>query len=116
MRFKHYLLLSIIPLSEIKAIFYNSEMKVDWYLFSNHKKFLCNVIEDYSNILIFGIIFYYFIFVRIDDLIKNIVLYLFVLNALDLIHLGLMDMQEFIFIKILIAYFICRLLKRYSHF
>ena len=113
MKSKHYILLLLIPLSEIKAIFYKSNLKVDWYLFSDDKKYLCNVIQDYSNVLIFGIVFYYLSFVRIDVKLKNICIYLFVLNALDLIHLGLMDMQYLVFLKLIIAYVICTLLKKF---
>ena len=116
MRFKDFILLLIIPLSEIKAIFYNSNKKVDWYLFSDNKRFLCNVVEDYSNILIFGIVFYYFVFVTLDSRLRNISLYLFVLNALDLFHLGLMDLKYLILVKFIIAYIICTQLKRFSIF
>jgi len=113
MKSKHYILLLLIPLSEIKAIFYNSDLKVDWYLFSDNKRFLCNVVEDYSNILIFGIVFYFLTFVRIDTKVRSIALFLFVLNCLDLIHLSLMDMQYLVIVKLLITYIICTLLKKF---
>ena len=41
-------------------IFYNSDQEVSWYLFSDSKRYLCNVLEDYSNIIIFGVVFYNF--------------------------------------------------------
>lgn len=110
MKLKHYILLFIIPLSEIKAIFYNSDLKVDWYLFSDNKRFLCNILEDYSNILIFIIVFWN-LTRKTDATTQEIAKYLFVLCFLDLFHLGLMDMQYFIFIKIILTYFICKLLK-----
>jgi len=113
MKLKYLILLMIIPLSEIKALFYNSDLKVDWYLFSDKKRYLCNVVEDYSNILIFGIVFYYLSTV---PKLKNISIYLFVLNLLDLFHLGLMDMQYLILIKLFLAYIICILLKKFSIF
>jgi len=112
MKSKHWTLFLIIPLSNIKALFYNSDLKVSWYLFSDNKRFLCNVLEDYSNILIFGIIFYYLAFVKIDINIRKISLFLFVINALDLIHLGLMDMQFFIALKIFLAYLIIIICNR----
>lgn len=116
MKSKYYPLLILVPLSEAKALFYNSDLQVSWYLFSNNKRHLCNVVEDYSNILIFGIVFYYMAFVISDITIRKICLFLFVLNAFDLIHLGLMDMQYFILFKILLTFIIfkiCILLKRF---
>ena len=91
MKSKHLILFLLLPLSEIKSIFYNSDLKVDWFLFSDHKRFLCNVLEDYSNIVIIGIILYYYLFTERDKLSKQMVFFLFVLNGLDLLFLGLMD-------------------------
>lgn len=113
MNLRSIILLLLIPLSESKALFYNSDKEVDWYLFSDNKRYLCNVVEDYSNMLIFGIVFYYL--ASIPKL-RNVSVYLFVLNLLDLFHLGLMDMQYFVLIKLFIAYFICILLKKFSIF
>jgi len=112
MKSKHWILFLIIPLSNAKALFYNSDLRVSWYLFSDNKRYLCNVVEDYSNILIFGIIFYYLAFVKIDINIRKISLFLFVINALDLIHLGLMDMELFIALKIFLAYIIIQICNR----
>jgi hypothetical protein len=39
MKSKQLILLLLIPLSEIKAIFYYSDLKVDWYLFSDEKRY-----------------------------------------------------------------------------
>lgn len=112
MKSKHWILLLLIPLSNIKALFYNSDLRVSWYLFSDNKRYLCNVLEDYSNIIIFGTLFYYLAFVKIDINIRKISLFLFVINALDLIHLGLMDMQLFIALKLLLAYIIIKICNR----
>lgn len=106
MKLKHYILLLLVPLSEAKALFYKSEEKVSWYLFSDHKRFICNVVEDYANILIMSTIFYYISFVKLDLITKKICLFLFVANILDLIHLGLMDLEYFIALKLLLAYII----------
>jgi hypothetical protein len=106
MKLKHFILLLLVPLSEAKALFYNSDKKVSWYLFSEHKRYLCNVVEDYSNILIMTTIFYYISFVKLDLITKKICLFLFVANILDLIHLGLMDLEYFIALKLLLAYII----------
>ena len=111
MKSKQLILLLLIPLSEIKAIFYYSDLKVDWYLFSDEKRYLCNVLEDYSNIIIFGVVFFYMAFLKIDYQTKQIARFLFVLTCLDLIHLGFLDMQYLIFIKLILAYILCRLLK-----
>lgn len=112
MRLKHLILFLIIPLSEIKAIFYKSDLKVSWYLFSDNKKFLCNVLEDYSNIIIFGVVFYFLAFDKPDRITKEIAKYIFILNALDFIHLGLMDMQFLVIVKFFLAYIIYILWSR----
>ena len=91
MKSKNLILLLLVPLSEIKAIFYRFDIKVSWYFFSDNKKYLCNVIEDYSNIFIIGIIFYYTLFVNLDLHAKQIILLLFILNGFDLLFLGLFD-------------------------
>jgi len=91
MKSKNLILLLLVPLSEIKAIFYRCDIKVSWYLLSDNKKYLCNVIEDYSNIFIIGIIFYYTLFVNLDLHAKQIILLLFILNGFDLLFLGLFD-------------------------
>ena len=88
---KRIILLLLIPLSEIKALFYESELKVSWYLFSDNKKYLCNVLEDYSNVIIIGVVFYYFLFVKKDLNTLRLVFFLFIINALDGLFIGLMD-------------------------
>lgn len=112
MRLKHFIILLLIPLSEIKAIFYNSDLKVSWYLFSDHKRYLCNVLEDYSNSIIFLVLFGYVAFDKLDNITKNIFSYLFFLNVLDFIHLGLMDMQYLVMAKFVLAYGIYYLWSR----
>lgn len=104
MQKKHLILLLLIPFSEIKAIFYNVNMRVSWYLFSDHERQLCMVVEDYCNIIIFGVVFYFLAFLKKDKITVQIAMFLFVLNALDLLHLGLYDMQGFIILKLLLAY------------
>lgn len=104
MKSKHLLLLILIPLSEIKAIFYNSDLRVSWYLFSDKKRYLCNVVEDYSNIIIFGIVFYFLTCQKNDIQTRNICAFLLILNILDGLHLGLMDMHGFIMLKLILAY------------
>lgn len=116
MKSKHWILLLLIPLSESKALFFNSDLRVSWYLFSDNKRFLCNVIEDYSNILIMGIIFYYIAFVKIDLKIRNICLFLFIINALDLVHLGLMDLEYFTFVKLAIALLLLKICNKLKTF
>lgn len=106
MRLKHIILLLLIPFSEIKAIFYNVDMAVSGYLFSDHKRQICLVIEDYCNIIITGVILWLFVYSKRDKITVQIVLFLFILNALDFVHLGLYDMQGFIIAKLLLAYVI----------
>lgn len=96
MKSKHIILFLLLPLSEIKSIFYKSDLKVDWFLFSDNKRFLCNVLEDYSNIIIIGVILYYYLFTIRDKISKQIIFFLFVLNALDLLFLGLMDNELYL--------------------
>ena len=117
MKSKHFILLLLVPLSEIKALFYSSELKVQTSFFSQEKRYLCNVVEDYSNILIFGIIFYFFTFTKIDFKSRQICFFLFILNLLDLVHLAFLDMQLFVMFKVLVAYTIyqvCNKLKIFS--
>lgn len=101
---KHIILLLLIPFSEAKAIFYNIDKEVSWYLFSDHDRQLCMVVEDYCNIIIFGVVFYHLAFLKRDIITIQIGLFLFVLNTLDLVHLGLYDMQGFVIAKLLLAY------------
>jgi hypothetical protein len=91
MRNRHLILLSLIPLSEVKAVFYQSNLKVRYAVFSDNKLYLCNILEEYSNILIIGIVFYFLAFLKIDLITKKIALFLFIINALDFVFLGLMD-------------------------
>lgn len=104
MRLKHIILILLIPFSEIKAIFYNVDMAVSGYLFSDHKRQLCLVVEDYCNIIIIGVVLWYLFEDTKDKILKQIVLFLFILNALDFVHLGLYDMQGFIGLKLLLSY------------
>jgi hypothetical protein len=103
MNIKHIILLLLVPLSEIKSIFYNSNLKVDWYILSDHSKFLCNVLKDYFDHAIIAVIFYYVLFVKFDIITRQIFLYLFVLTCLDFIHLALNDMQDFLVLKLVIS-------------
>lgn len=88
---KNVILLILIPLSEIKSIFYESNKKVSWFLFSDNERYLCNVLEDYSNTIIIGVVFYYALFVKYNLVTKKILSFLFIVNALDFVFLGLMD-------------------------
>ncbi len=101
---KHLILILLIPLSEAKAIFYHVDKEVSWYLFSDHARQMCNVVEDYSNIIIFGVVFYFMAYTKIDKKTKNTASFLFILNALDLIHLGLFDKQYFVILKVMLAF------------
>lgn len=106
MRLKHIILILLIPFAEAKAIFYNIDMVVSWYLFSDHKIQLCMVIEDYSNIVVFGVVFWYIFKETRDLILKQISLFLFILNGLDFIHLGLYDMEGFVIAKLVLAFII----------
>lgn len=92
---KHIILLLLIPISEIKYIFYQYDRKVSWYLFSDNKRYLCNVIEDYFNIVIMGVILYYSLFVKKDIITKQIIFFIFIVNILDFVFLGLMDNENY---------------------
>ena len=116
MKSKHWILLLLIPLSETKALFFNSDLKVSWYLFSDNKRFLCNVVEDYSNVVIMATIFYYIAFIKIDINIRNICIFLFIINVLDLIHLGLMDLEYFTFVKLAFALVLLKICNKLKTF
>lgn len=109
---KHIILLLLIPFAEAKAIFYNVDKEVSWYLFSNHTRQLCMVVEDYCNIVIFAVILWYIYKETRDLILKQISLFLFILNGLDLVHLGLYDMEGFIIAKFVLAYGIYYLWSR----
>lgn len=106
MRLKHVILLMLVPFSEIKALFYNSNESVRFSLYTEEKKYLCNVLEDYSNIIIFSVIFYYFVFSKQDKISRKICLGLFVLNTLDFLHFGLMDLPILVLPKIGLTFII----------
>jgi hypothetical protein len=91
MKSKYLILLSLIPLSEVKAVFYQSDLKVRYAIFSENKMYLCNVLEEYSNIIILGTVFYFLAFIKPDFATKQIALFLFIINGLDFVFLGLMD-------------------------
>jgi len=116
MKSRYLVLLTLVLLSEAKALFYNSDLKVSWYLFSDTKRHLCNVVEDYANIIIFAFVFYHMAFVKIDNEIRNICVFLFILTILDFIHLGLMDTQYFILFKLLLTFIIFKICKRLNRF
>jgi hypothetical protein len=116
MKSKHYILLLLVPLSEMKALFYNSDLRVSWYLFSDNKRYLCNVVEDYSNIIIMATTFYFISYVKIDIMTRKICSFLFIINVLDIVHLGLMDLEYFTALKLLIAYFILQLCNKLKIF
>ena len=109
MRSKHLILILLVPLSEMKALFYNSDIRVYYSFFSQEKKYLCNVVEMYSNLLIFSILFFLFAFLKQDLISRKICLFLFVINLLDLIHFGFMDVPYFVIPKLCISYIIFRL-------
>lgn len=106
MRSKHFILLLLVPFSEIKALFYNSELKVKYSFFTEDTKYLCNVLEDYSNIIILSVLFYLFALSKQDIISRKICLFLFILNSLDIVHLGLMDVPYFIILKLGFAFLI----------
>ena len=109
MRSKHFFLLLLVPLSEIKALFYNSNLRVRYSLFTDEKKYLCNVLEDYANIIILGTVFYLLVFCKIYKNTKLLSMLLFTLNALDLLHLGLMDVQFLAIPKLIFSFIIVKL-------
>lgn len=114
MKSKHYILLLLVPFSEIKALFYNSDLKVYPSFFSAEKRYLCNVVEDYCNIIIFLVLFYFVTFIKIDRTTRKICFFLFILTILDFIHLGFLDMQFLIIPKLILSYiifFVCKKLR-----
>ena len=100
MKLKQIILILLMPLSEIKALFYNSDKNVDWYLFADHKRYLCNVIEDYTQIIVMGVILFYLAFIEIDNQTRKVVIFLFVVNAIDMLFLSLIDLQVVIILKL----------------
>lgn len=100
------MLLILIPLGELKAIFYPVEKKVNWYLLTDpdwEGRWIDNVLEDYGNALTFIIIFAYVIFAKKTQFDLNICKLYFVIACLDLLHLGAYDMQGLLYLKFMLA-------------
>ena len=114
MRSKHLALLSLLILANAKALFYFSNERVSWFLFSTRERYLCNVIEDYSNRISFIVLFSFITFNKIDHKTKQISLFLLIISILDVIHLGFIDLQYLIILKLVLAsvlFKICTILK-----
>ncbi|MNY08875.1 hypothetical protein D3C86_1417530 [compost metagenome] len=92
---KYIILLLLIPLSEIKAIFYDYDEKVSWYIFSDNKRFACNIIENYTNTIVYGVLLFYPLFVKMDIICKQIYLFLLVTCFYDFVFTALFDNNYF---------------------
>lgn len=100
----------LIPLSEIKAIFYYSDLKIKSGILYCNYRYLCNVLEDYANVLIIGVLLFYLVKFS-KGIYKEVFTFLFILNALDLLHLGLMDKQYILFVKLITAYILYKWIR-----
>ena len=96
-------LLSLLPFGEIKAIFYHSDLRVDWYIFSDNKRYLCNVLEDYAIAITFIVIFAYMYWAKKTPFGVEVIKFLFVVSLLDILHLGAFDKQGLIMLKFSLA-------------
>ena len=96
-------LILLIPLGQLKAIFYFSKQKVSWYILSDHSRYIDNVLEDYGNAFSFIIIFAYMVFAKKTAFDLNICKLYFVIACLDLLHLGAYDMQGLIAVKFVLS-------------
>lgn len=97
------LLLILIPIGEIKTLFYTSQLKVDWYLLADHSRFIDNVMNDYANAFSFIIIFGFILFGEKTPFNKALCRFYFIISILDLLHLGAYDMQGLMFLKFVLA-------------
>lgn len=103
---KHFwniLLFLLIPIGELKAVFYHLDTKVDWYLFSDNARFLCNVMEDYGNVLTFIVLFAYILYAPRTPFGTGVCRFMLIISILDLLHLGAYDMQGLMLVKFALA-------------
>jgi hypothetical protein len=113
MKSRHYLLISLLFLSEIKAIFYDSDIRIEWYLLPNHDRLLCNLLKDISTAIICIVLCFYALKGAKDRMLRFIITALIVLSSLDLIHLAINDMQGFVSLKIALAFGITKIIGKY---
>lgn len=112
-----FLLLMPLLLSFLPMIWYESNDKVDWYLFSDNKRYLTNVIEDYADIIAFILIYFVGVIAIRNKWIQSAALFMFVLSCLDLAHLALFDMAIiYWFPKLLITFVVWKHLERFTIF
>jgi len=114
MKSRHWILISLLFISEIKAIFYNSNISYEWYLVPDHSRFLCNILKDISTSIIIIVLCLYALKGAKDNLLRFIISCLITLSILDLIHLAVNDMQGFVLLKIALALGITKIFYKHG--
>jgi hypothetical protein len=113
MKSRHWLLISLLFVSEIKAIFYDSDIRYYWLLNPEHSRYLCNILKDISASTIIIILCFYALKGAKDGLLRFIISCLITLSFLDLIHLAINDMQGFVLLKIALSIGITKIIRQY---
>jgi hypothetical protein len=113
MKGRHWILISLLFVSEIKAIFYDSEIRFYWILNPEHSRLLCNILKDVSTSIITIVLCFYALKGAKDNILRFIVSSLISLSILDLIHLAINDMQGFVLLKIALAFGITKIIGKY---
>lgn len=113
MKGRHWLLISLLFISEIKAIFYNSDIRFYWLLDPEHSRLLCNILKDISTSIIIIVLCFYALRGAKDNILRFIISSLITLSFLDLIHLAINDMQGFVLPKIALALGINKIIGKY---
>lgn len=113
MKGRHWLLVSLLFISEIKAIFYDSEIRFYWLLNPEHSRLLCNILKDISTSIIIIVLCFFALRGAKDNISRFIISSYITLSFLDLIHLAINDMQGFVLLKIALALGINKIIGKY---
>lgn len=113
MKGRHWILISLLFISEIKAIFYDSDIRYYWLVDPEHSRLLCNILKDISMSIICIVLCFYALKGAKDRMLRFIISSLITLSFLDLIHLAINDMQGFVLTKIALAIGITKIIGKY---
>jgi hypothetical protein len=113
MKGRHWLLILLLFISEIKAIFYDSDIRFYWLLNPEHSRLLCNILKDISTSIIIIVLCFFALRSAKDNIERFIVSSYITLSFLDLIHLAINDMQGFVLLKIALALGINKIIGKY---
>lgn len=112
-KYKNYLLLSLVLISQAHIVFRDSNIKIDWFLFTDTKRFLNFSIFQLCIYIKFIVLSYCIIYN--DNINKRIAKYLLILSVLDVFHFFLTSGLGYEIIKIITGVIILYILgKKYK--